>query len=158
MKIDAVPSARILLVDDNQLGLTARSMILEDAGYGVETALSGEEAWELFQKTQFDVVVTDFRMGGMDGLQLIGMIRDSGSPARIVLLSGFAGCLGMTEESSGADEVLVKSNKEVPELLRALKRLVNHVPRRSPGSAKSSTKAAAKGTASRLLKRKSSAV
>ena len=46
-------------------------MILEDAGYGVETALSGEDAWELFQKTQFDVVVTDFRMGNMDGLQLI---------------------------------------------------------------------------------------
>jgi CheY-like chemotaxis protein len=146
MKTDAVPSSRILLVDDNKLGLTARKMILEDAGYGVETAISGEEAWELFQKTQFDVVVTDFRMGAMDGLELIRMIRASGSPARIVLLSGFAGCLGMTEESSGADEVLVKSNKEVPELLRALKRLVNHVPRRSAASA------------TRLVKRKSSAV
>ena len=75
-------------------------MILEDAGYGVEMAQSGEEAWEIFQKKQFDVVVTDFRMGAMDGLQLIRMIRDSGSPARIVLLSGFAGCLGMTPEST----------------------------------------------------------
>ncbi len=143
MKTDAVAPSRILLVDDNSLGLTARRMILEDAGYTVETALSGEEAWEIFQKTQFDVVVTDYRMGEMDGLQFIRMIRDSGSPARIVLLSGFAGCMGMTRESSGADEVLMKSNKEVPELLRAVKRLVNHVPRRSPSSA------------TRLLKRKS---
>jgi CheY-like chemotaxis protein len=143
MKTDAVAPSRILLVDDNNLGLTARRMILEDAGYAVETALSGEEAWEIFQKTQFDVVVTDYRMGEMDGLQLIRKIRDSGSPARIVLLSGFAGGMGITQESSGADEVLLKSNKEVPELLRAVKRLVNHVPRRAASSA------------TRLLKRKS---
>jgi CheY-like chemotaxis protein len=134
MKTDATPSAQILLVDDNRLGLIARKMILEAAGYGVETAISGEEAWEIFQKIQFDVVVTDFRMGGMDGVQLIRMIRDSGSPARIVLLSGFAGCLGITEESSGADEVLCKSNKEVPELLRAVKRLASQPPRRTVSS------------------------
>jgi CheY-like chemotaxis protein len=110
-------------------------MILEDAGYGVETAVSGEDAWELFQKTQFDIVVTDFRMGGMDGAELIRLIRGTGSPARIVLLSGFASCLGMTAESSGADEVLSKSNKEVPELLRALKRLAAQPPRKAAASA-----------------------
>ena len=94
-------------------------MILEGAGYRVETAFSGEEAWELFQKNQFDVVVTDYRMGVMDGVKLIALIRKSGSLARIVLLSGFVGCLGLTPESSGADEVVCKSNTEVPELLRA---------------------------------------
>lgn len=144
MKTDVHLSARILLVDDNKLGLAARKMILEDAGYGVETAESGEDAWELFQKTQFDVVVTDFRMGGMDGAQLIKLIRGTGSPTRIVLLSGFANCLGMTAESSGADEVLCKSNKEVPELLRAVKRLASEPARRSAASA-----------SSRLVKRKS---
>ena len=147
MKTDETHPVRILLVDDNKLGLMARKMILEDAGYGVEMAQSGEEAWELFQKTQYDVVVTDFRMGGMDGLQLIRMIRESGSPARIVLLSGFVGCLGMTPESTGANEVLMKSNKEVPELLRAVKHLAAAPPRR----------AAASVTKPRLVKRKSSA-
>ena len=135
MKTDAASTVQILLVDDNLVGLMARKMILEAAGYGAETAVSGEEAWEIFQKIQFDVVVTDFRMGGMDGVQLIRMIREAGSPARIVLLSGFAACLGMTEESSGADEVLCKSNKEVPELLRAVKRLAAQPPRRAPSSA-----------------------
>jgi CheY-like chemotaxis protein len=132
MKTNAVPAARILLVDDNHFGLTARKMILEDAGYGVETALSGEVAWELIQRIQFDVVVTDFRMGLMDGVQLIALIRQSGSMARIVLLSGFVGCLGMTAESTGADEVLVKSNTEVPELLRAVRKLTQQPPRRRP--------------------------
>lgn len=136
MKLDAAPSARILLVDDNPHGLLARRMILQESGYGVETALSGEEAWEIFQKSHFDVVVTDYRMGGMDGLQLISLIRGSESPVRIIMLSGFVACLGMTRESTGADEVLTKSNKEVPELLRAVKRLAQSPPRRRPGSAK----------------------
>ncbi len=51
--------------------------------------MSGEEGWEIFQASPFDIVVTDFRMGGMDGMELIRLIRASESPARIVLLSGF---------------------------------------------------------------------
>lgn len=145
MKTNALSAARILLVDDNQLGLAARKMILEGAGYGVETALSGEDAWELIQKIQFDVVVTDFRMGTMDGVQLIALIRQSGSLARIILLSGFVECLGMTVESTGADEVLLKSNTEVRELLRAVRKLTHQPARRRPGSVVRSAKKVVSG-------------
>jgi CheY-like chemotaxis protein len=107
-------------------------MILADHGYGVETALSGEEAWEIFQKHQFDIVVTDLRMGGIDGMELIRRIRATDAPARIILLSGFIDCLGLTTESSGADEVINKSNKEIPELLRAIRKLAQ--PRRKKPS------------------------
>jgi CheY-like chemotaxis protein len=134
MKKDSVPSARILLVDDNARGLTARKMILADHGYGVETALSGEEAWELFQNRPFDIVVTDLRMGGIDGVELIRRIRATDAPTRIILLSGFIDCLGMTTQSSGADELINKSNKEVPELLRAVRKLAARPRRRKPGS------------------------
>ena len=130
MKKDPVAAARILLVDDNLQGLTvSRKMILADHGYDVETALSGEEAWEIFQKSRFDVVVTDLRMGGIDGLELIRRIRAADAPVRTILLSGFIDCLGMTAETSGADELINKSNKEVPELLRAIRKLAAH-PRR----------------------------
>ncbi|MDP9054892.1 MAG: response regulator [Acidobacteriota bacterium] len=134
MKKDAVSASRILLVDDNARGLTAREMILADYGYEVETALSGEEAWEIFQKHRFDVVVTDLRMGGIDGVELIRRIRATDSPAGIILLSGFVDCLGMTTLSTGADELINKSNKEVPELLRAVKKLATRPRRRKPGS------------------------
>ena len=126
--------ARILLVDDNSHGLTARKMILLDHGYGVETALSGEEAWEKFQKYSFDIVVTDLRMSGIDGVELIRRIRALQSPARTILLSGFIGCLGMTEQSTGADELICKSNKEVPELLRAIRKLAIGPRRRNASS------------------------
>jgi CheY-like chemotaxis protein len=134
MKKDDIPAARILLVDDNSHGLTARRMILMDHGYGVETALSGEEAWETFQKHHFDIVVTDLRMSGIDGVELIRRIRASDAPARTILLSGFIGCLGLTEQSTGADELIAKSNKEVPELLRAIRKLAARPRRRNSSS------------------------
>src|SRR5258708_4286552 len=108
MKKDAAPAARILLVDDNSHGLVARKMILLDHGYGVDTALSGVE--------------------------LIRRIRGTDAPTRIILLSGFIGCLGMTEQSTGADELISKSNKEVPELLRAIRKLSTRPRRRRVSS------------------------
>jgi CheY-like chemotaxis protein len=134
MKKELVPPSRILLVDDNARGSTARKMILADNGYEVETALSGEEAWELFQQHRFDVVVTDLRMGGIDGMELIRRIRATDVPTRIILLSGFIDCLGLTMESSGADELINKSNKEIPELLRAVRRLAARPRRRRASS------------------------
>ena len=132
-KEESLP-ARILLVDANTLGSSARKMILMDHGYVVDTVLSGEEAWEIFQKIHFDIVVTDFRMKGMTGVELIRLIRESNSPARTILLAGHLSASGMTEKSTGADELISKSNKEVPELLRAVKKLATPPRRRGPAS------------------------
>jgi CheY-like chemotaxis protein len=132
MRKEVTQSARILLVDDNARGLTARKMILADHGYGVDTALSGEEAWEIFQKYPFDVVVTDLRMGGIDGMELIRWIRATDMPTRIILLSGFVDCLGLTAQSTGADELINKSNTEIPELLRAIRKLATRPRPRKP--------------------------
>jgi CheY-like chemotaxis protein len=135
MNKEVTSASRILLVDDNLHGLTARKLILADQGFDVEVALSGEQAWEMFSASPYDIVVTDFRMNGMDGVELIARIRASDSPASTILLSGFASCLGMTERSTGADQVLSKGTREVQDLLRAVKRLTAHPPRRKgPGS------------------------
>jgi CheY-like chemotaxis protein len=131
---DDLPAARVLLVDSNCQGSTARRLILNDQGYGVETAQTGEEAWELFQKQHFDVVVTDLKMNGMDGTELIRRIHTTDSPTGIILLSGLVNCLGLTTQGTGADELINKSNKEVPELLRAVRKLAGRPRRRKPGS------------------------
>ena|SRR5215471_1776099 len=141
MKNDPGLPATILLVDDNTHGLMARGMILREMGHTVFTAQSAEEGWEIFRAHAFDLVVTDFRMGQMNGLELIRLIRASGSPARVILLTGFVNCLGVSEADTGADEVIAKSNKEVQELLRAVRRLAHAPPRRKPGSVRKSSAA-----------------
>src|SRR5208282_5060786 len=79
----------ILLVDDNRQGLIARKSVLQELGYNITTAANGDEALELFSKQHFDVVVTDFKMPRMDGIELIKRIRSTQAGTRIILLSGF---------------------------------------------------------------------
>jgi len=118
-------------------------MILTDHGYGVDTAPSGEEAWELFQKHHFDVVVTDFKMGGIDGVELIRRVRGASPATGVILLSGFIDCLGLNAKTAGADELINKSNKEIQDLLRAIRRLAVRPRRRKPPASQSGPNARA---------------
>lgn len=140
MKSASVPYPNILLVDDNSDGLLVRRSLLEELGYRVEIAHSGEEGLKLFEVTNPDVVVTDFRMPCMDGLELIRRIRTVNANARIILLSAFVEPLGFTEENTGADAVIAKSANEPAQLVRTVKRLANRAtPRKPPAAQKGSS-------------------
>lgn len=124
----------ILLVDDNRQGLIARKTLLQELGYVIRTATGGEEALELLSRQKFDVVVTDFKMPSMDGIELIQRIRALEPEARIILLSGFVEPLGLCEQSTGADVVISKSAGEVGYLTRSVKRLLSRPTVRKPPS------------------------
>lgn len=132
MKTAPVLNPKVLLVDDNRDGLLVRSLLLEELGYRVQIAESGEEGLKLFRTSNFDVVVTDYRMPHMNGVEFIGRIRLENPNARIILLSGFVEPLGLTEENTGADAVIAKSSNEPAHLLRWVKRLVNRATARKP--------------------------
>ena len=121
--------ARILLVDDNANGLAARKSVLEELGYRIVTCTSGADALEQFAAAKFDLVVTDYKMPRMDGLELIGRLRKSTPDLPIVLVSGYVDTLGMNEASTGADVVIQKSANEVSHLVRSVNRLLR---RKSP--------------------------
>jgi len=122
----------ILLVDDNRDGLLVRCALLEEVGYSVQKATNGEEGLKLFNSSRFDVVVTDYRMPRMNGVELIQKIRKVNPNIRVILLSGFVEPLGLTEENTGADVVIVKSSNEAAHLVRWVKRLVNRGASRKP--------------------------
>jgi CheY-like chemotaxis protein len=128
----AHPGATILLVDDNPHGMIARRVVLEELGYTVYAGMSGEEALNILQNHKVDLVITDFRMPNMDGIELIKRMRQLRAGLPIILLSGFVEPLGLTEESTGADVVLSKSAGEVGSLVRALRRLLSRQPSRKP--------------------------
>jgi DNA-binding NtrC family response regulator len=62
---------RVLVVDDEKNQREIYTLILEDDGYEVTTAQSGEHALRLARETDFDLVLTDYKMTGMDGLTLL---------------------------------------------------------------------------------------
>jgi CheY-like chemotaxis protein len=116
---------RILLVDDNANGLAARKSVLEELGYLIVTCTSGADALEQFSlHDPFDLVVTDYKMPRMDGLELIGRLRKHTPSLPIVLISGYVDTLGLNEASTGADVVIQKSANEVSHLIRSVNRLL----------------------------------
>jgi chemosensory pili system protein ChpA (sensor histidine kinase/response regulator) len=68
-------AARVLLCDDSRSLREAVSRILAVAGYAVQTAPDGWEAWELLQDHPFDLLVTDLEMPRMDGFDLLARVR-----------------------------------------------------------------------------------
>lgn len=127
--------AHILLVDDNKLGLVARKSVLEELGHRITTAVEGQEALELFSRGAFDLVITDYKMPKMNGLELIQRIRGLAAGAPIILVSGYAEALGMTEANTGADAVISKNANEVTHLVRSVNRLLRRATPKKPPAA-----------------------
>ncbi|HXK03070.1 MAG TPA: response regulator [Verrucomicrobiae bacterium] len=132
MKTPSPDAPHILIVDDNQDGLLVRKSLLEEIGYRVQIATNGDEALKAYATNLFDVVVTDYRMPRMNGVELIQQLRVINPDVRVVLLSGFVDPLGLTVENTGADVVLAKSSHEPSQLVRSVKRLVNSRALRKP--------------------------
>ncbi|HLH37836.1 MAG TPA: response regulator [Bryobacteraceae bacterium] len=141
----AAGGARILLVDDNANGLSARQSVLQELGHRISTAPGGAEALEAFSRHKFDLVITDFRMPKMDGLELIVKLRKLSPETPIILISGYVDALGLSETSTGADVVIQKSANEVGHLVRAVNRLLRR--KKPAASERSRKKSGAKGQA-----------
>jgi len=127
---------RILIVDDNKMGLSARRAVLEAVGHNISTAASGPEALALFDGGAFDLVVTDYKMPKMTGIELITELRERKPTLPIILISGFADTLGLNESNTQADAVLQKSSSEVTQLVRAVSKLLNKPARKPAGTSK----------------------
>lgn len=135
------PASRILLVDDNANGLSARRSVLEELGHRISTAGSGAEALDHLSTTRFDLMVTDYRMPRMDGVELIARVRKQFPGMSVILLSGFVDGLGLSENNTGADVVIQKSANEVSHLVRSVGRLLRKKkPNSSAGGAKTRRK------------------
>jgi len=134
---------RILLLDDNSLGMAARRSVLEELGHKVMTSGSPQEALELCGKQRFDVVVTDYRMPKMNGVEFIARLRKQHPAISVILISGFIDTLGLNESNTGADACIQKSAHEVPHLIRTVNRLLRkqHKPAKKPAASQAAAKA-----------------
>lgn len=140
----APQSVRILLVDDNNLGLTARKTVLEELGYPTVTADEPNAALAHFQNSKFDLVITDYRMPQMNGLELIERIRTISPETPIILVSGFADTLGLNETNTNADAVIQKSANEITHLVRAVGRLTKKKLPRKPAASQTAAQRASR--------------
>jgi DNA-binding NtrC family response regulator len=100
---------RVLVVDDEKNQRDIYTMILEGEGFEVTTAQSGEQALRLAKESDFDLVLTDNKMTGMDGLALLNELLRL-DPSIIVVMMTAHGSVGSVKEAlrGGAYEYLEK--------------------------------------------------
>jgi len=117
---------RILTVEDDERIRTAVRMALEDEGWTVEEAESGEDALEMFSNQPADVVLIDLMLPGVDGFEVCRAIRRS-SDVPIVMVTARADTHDVVAGlEAGADDYLTKpfQPKELSARIRALLRRV----------------------------------
>ncbi|WWJ85200.1 response regulator [Erwinia aphidicola] len=86
-----ITSLRILAVDDHPANLMLLRRQLARLGHTISEACDGEQGWEMWQQQEFDLVITDCSMPGMDGLELTRLIRQhQQQPVMIVGLTANA--------------------------------------------------------------------
>ena len=100
---------RILVVDDDETVRELLSVVLLDEGYQITTAASAEEALELFYKDPFPLVISDIRMSGMDGLELLEKVKAYNEETQVVIITGHASLVtALKALRDGAYDYLVK--------------------------------------------------
>lgn len=81
----------ILCVDDNEVALYARKLVLESAGHQVQTAVTATLARELVAAQPFDLAIVDYYLDGIRGNQLAAELKAYCSSMAVILLSGADG-------------------------------------------------------------------
>ncbi|PDW00431.1 response regulator transcription factor [Candidatus Chloroploca asiatica] len=81
-------SAHILVVDDEQNIRLTLSTLLSRAGYIVTVAASGEEAVAMFERQQFDLMLVDLQMPGINGIQVVEALRQRSNDTVVIILTG----------------------------------------------------------------------
>jgi CheY-like chemotaxis protein len=109
-KESAKPASFIYLVDDEELVLDVAEATLEPEGFRIKKFVDPEEAWKSFrkEKTKPALLITDYGMGKMNGLELIERCKDEHPPLKTLLISGVASAEVQLTAEVPADRYLAK--------------------------------------------------
>ncbi len=104
---------RVLAVDDETAASKLLSIILSPPAFHCTTADSGEEALAALQRERFDAVVSDLQMPGMDGMELLTLVRRRHPHVAFLVTTGVDDVdVGVQAMRYGADDYLVKPLRE----------------------------------------------
>jgi len=83
-------SHKIMVIDDEKIVGDMAKLSLEQEGYVVETFLNAEPALKRLQEEKFDVVVTDYKMKGIDGMEVLKNVKALYPGTQVIMITAFA--------------------------------------------------------------------
>ncbi|MDD5044448.1 MAG: diguanylate cyclase [Candidatus Omnitrophica bacterium] len=99
----------ILVVDDEEVMRNLLRDVLSDTGYKVETVANGEEAINKIGKDKFPIVISDLKMPGMSGLEMLRKVKATNSNTCVIMITAYPSVESVTEAMrEGAYDYIIK--------------------------------------------------
>jgi len=113
---------KVLVIDDEENICTLYKEELEEMGYEVTTALSGEQALAAMNKDRFDVATLDMRMTGMDGIETLRKMKEKDGNLPVIISSAYEGY--KDDFGSWASEAYIVKTADTTGLRDAVKKIL----------------------------------
>ena len=119
----ATTPMRVLILDDEPIVCKRLKPAFQKMGHTVETLTNSAQALTRLRETTFDLVVTDLKMEGVDGIQILDAVKTSSAATQVIVITGFA-TLETAKESyrKGAFDFVAKPFK-LRDILDCVKRI-----------------------------------
>ena len=118
----------LLIVDDEPEIRTSLSRRYVLKGYSVDVAEGGESALALLESKPYQVVISDIKMPGMDGIELLRRIRSEYPMTRVIMMTGYVTLdNGLACLRHGADTCIFKPLEDLKEMDDAINRAVQYL-------------------------------
>ena len=117
---------QILLVDDEENLRRVTQLELEDLGFAVSTVAGGQEALDRLARSPFQLVITDLKMPGISGMDLLRRIRSEYPDTAVIMITAFGSIEGAVEAmKAGAVDYITKPI-DIDELVLLINRVLDH--------------------------------
>ncbi len=105
----ALRSGRLLVVEDDKVVAVSLKMFLENLNFKVDLAANGNEAWELIQAQNYEIVLSDINLPGLHGKEILKLIKQHGMDCELILFTGYGSVRDAVEcIKSGAYDYFTK--------------------------------------------------
>ncbi len=115
-----IPAKRILIVDDEPPVCVALRMVLVASGHAVDIAENAPAALRAFEIGKHDVIITDYALGKMTGLDLAQAIRKDYPKQRIIMISAYAESLALRQDRLANINLILGKPFSIQEINHAL--------------------------------------
>ncbi|MGA7876333.1 MAG: response regulator [Desulfoferrobacter sp.] len=88
--MDTNHKTQILILDDEPIVCKRLKPALEKSGYEVETFITSKEAMSRIEAKEFDIVITDLKMEGLDGMAFLTEVKKRAPNTEVIVITGFA--------------------------------------------------------------------
>jgi len=116
---------RIMVIDDEKIVGDMAKMSLEQEGYEVDTFLSAEPALARLKEKKYDVVVTDYKMKGIDGMEVLRIVKKDHPGTIVIMITAFANLDAAIEALRGDVHDFFPKPVKIKELKESIRRALS---------------------------------